>query len=163
MTPEFEKWAKSCGYKLSKRGDEYLYSPAAPCWEAWQARDAEVEALNARIAELEAARGAPVPVAWRVTSEDTGNITLTLQYPTWAEDDAELVIDGLYTTSQPQAASAPDGYVLVPVGLLTDLRDSANECYNDFLTSSYKDGRIRAIYEEQVRKVDELLAAAMRK
>ena len=81
MTPEFEKWAKSCGYKLSKRGDEYLYSPAAPCWEAWQARDAEVEALKARIAELAAIKAkAAVPDGYVLVPVEPSEKMLDILY-----------------------------------------------------------------------------------
>ena len=58
-----------------------------------------------------------------------------------------------------RSQGAPAGYRMVPVELLTDLRDSANECYNVEATSRYKDERRIAIYAEQVRQADELLAA----
>jgi len=47
--------------------------------------------------------------------------------------------------------------VIVPVDLLIDLRDSANECYNVEAMRSYTDERRITIYAEQVRQADELL------
>ena len=49
--------------------------------------------------------------------------------------------------------------ISVPRDLLLELRDSANDCYNNEVRR-YKDDRRRIIYKALVDKADELLAAA---
>ena len=52
------------------------------------------------------------PVAWRVTG--AGGLTVTPEYPKWAEDDSRLLIESLYTAPQP--APAQDVAQLPPLG-----------------------------------------------
>ena len=55
-------------------------------------------------AELSALKAQQEPVAWRVTG--AGGLTVTPEYPKWAEDDSRLLIESLYTA--PQQAPAQD-------------------------------------------------------
>ena len=61
---------------------------------------AERDALRAELAEVKGREA----VAWRVTG--AGGLTVTPEYPKWAEDDSRLLIESLYTAPQP-AQSAP--------------------------------------------------------
>lgn len=47
------------------------------------------------------------PVAWRVTG--AGGITVTPEYPKWAEADSRLLIESLYTAPQPAPAQDAAG------------------------------------------------------
>ena len=52
--------------------------------------------------ELSALKAQQEPVAWRVTG--AGGLTVTPEYPKWAEDDSRLLIESLYTAPQPAPA-----------------------------------------------------------
>ena len=59
--------------------------------------------LNGKLrAELSALKAQQEPVAWRVTG--AGGLTVTPEYPKWAEDDSRLLIESLYTAPQPAPA-----------------------------------------------------------
>lgn len=71
--------------------------------EVWQlARDMGygnvTMALN-DLAAFKALKAQQEPVAWRVTG--AGGLTVTPEYPKWAEDDSRLLIESLYTAPQP--------------------------------------------------------------
>lgn len=66
----------------------------------------------------DAERAAFEAVAWRVTGRD--GLTVTAQYPKWAEADCLLTITPLYTHP---AATVPATSRVVPVELLRDLLD----------------------------------------
>ena len=65
---------------------------------------------DALAAELEAIKGQE-PVAWRVTG--AGGLTVTPEYPKWAEDDSRLLIESLYTAPQPAPAQDVAGWIPV--------------------------------------------------
>lgn len=54
--------------------------------------------------ELAALEGEQVAVAWRVTG--AGGLTVTPQYPSWAEDDSRLLITPLYARPLPQPSAS---------------------------------------------------------
>ena len=96
MTPEFEKWAEEEGINLyfDTNHKDLMRPIGSACWSLWQARDAEVEALKARIAELEN----------RCVVLETAAITIAT-----TKDSLEHKLTEL------EAASVPDGWKLVPV------------------------------------------------
>ena len=70
--------------------------------------DALERELDAALAELAALKGRQEAVAWRVTGK--GGLTVTPQYPSWAEDDSRLLIEPLYTAPPAQASAwVPEG------------------------------------------------------
>ena len=84
---------------------------AAPAQQVeWRTTAVMLEQANAGLAqlngklraELSALKAQQEPVAWRVTG--AGGLTVTPEYPKWAEDDSRLLIESLYTAPQP----APD-------------------------------------------------------
>lgn len=58
---------------------------------------------DAALAELAALKGGQEAVAWRVTG--AGGLTVTPQYPSWAEDDTRLSIEPLYLAPPAQASA----------------------------------------------------------
>lgn len=63
------------------------------------------------LAELAALKAQQEPVAWRVTG--AGGLTVTPEYPKWAEDDSRLLIESLYTAPQPAPAQDVAGWIPV--------------------------------------------------
>lgn len=58
--------------------------------------------LNGKLrAELSALKAQQEPVAWRVTG--AGGLTVTPEYPKWAEDDSRLLIESLYAAHDKQS------------------------------------------------------------
>ena len=83
--------------------------------EVWQlARDMGygnvTMALN-DLAAFKALKAQQEPVAWRVTG--AGGLTVTPEYPKWAEDDSRLLIESLYTAPQPAPAQDVAGWIPV--------------------------------------------------
>ena len=76
----------------------------------WRTTAVMLEQANAGLAqlngklrtELSALKAQQEPVAWRVTG--AGGLTVTPEYPKWAEDDSRLLIESLYTAPQPAPA-----------------------------------------------------------
>ncbi len=68
--------------------------------------------LNGKLrAELSALKAQQEPVAWRVTG--AGGLTVTPEYPKWAEDDSRLLIESLYTAPQPAPSQDVAGWIPV--------------------------------------------------
>ena len=67
--------------------------------------------LRAELSALKAQQVGQEPVAWRVTG--AGGLTVTPEYPKWAEDDSRLLIESLYTAPQPAPAQDVAGWIPV--------------------------------------------------
>lgn len=76
----------------------------------WFALMVGTDSENKRLrAELSALKAQQEPVAWRVTG--AGGLTVTPEYPKWADDDSRLLIESLYTAPQPAPAQDVAGLV----------------------------------------------------